>query len=67
MARLHNGEKARKLGRLRQLLRSHGFGLYEGEAAGELGWERRTTNNYLRELMRRELAYKEGHTWHADD
>jgi hypothetical protein len=35
--------------------------------ASELGWQRRTVNNYLRALARRGMAYKEGREWFIDD
>jgi hypothetical protein len=35
--------------------------------ANELGWQRRTVNNYLRTLQQRGLAYKEGRDWFIDD
>jgi hypothetical protein len=67
MARLQEGARESKLGKLWRLLRSHGFGLRESEAASELGWNRRITNNYLRELQRLNRAYKDGCTWQAED
>nr|WP_290665160.1 hypothetical protein [Ardenticatena sp.] len=63
MARLRKGEKTQRLQRLYWLLRRHPFGLREGEIAQELGWQRRTANNYLRELARQGKAVKEGRLW----
>ena len=67
MGRLRSGEKSRKEGRVRSLLGRHGFGLRESEIADELGWQRRTVNNYLRDLKQRGCAYKDGRCWFADD
>ena len=67
MARLRKGEKPRKERRVQCLLRQHPFGLRESELASELGWQRRTVNNYLRDLQRRGHAYKEGRCWFVDD
>jgi len=66
MARLRRGEKSRKTRQVETRLRQHTFGLHESELANELGWERRTLNNYLRDLDRQGRAYKEGRTWFAD-
>ena len=67
MARLRRGEKDEKEQRLRRLLRQYGFGLREAEIARELGWHRRTVNNYLRALERRDVVYKDGRCWLVDD
>ena len=67
MARLQEGEKSRREGQVQHLLRQYEFGLRESEIAWELGWHRRTVNNYLRELEQQEHAYKEGRCWFADD
>jgi len=67
MARLRKGEKPRKERQVQYLLRRYEFGLRESEIAWELGWQRRTVNNYLRELEQQERAYKEGRCWFADD
>jgi DNA-binding IclR family transcriptional regulator len=48
------------------VLHGHPYGLRESELASELGWQRRTVNNYLRALERRGLAYKEGRDWFID-
>ncbi len=67
MARLRDGEKSRRENQVEHILHRHDFGLHEAEIAGELGWERRTFNNYLRKLKRQGRAYKEGRTWFAED
>ena len=65
MARLFVGGKKYKLGTVWRLLRGCN-GLRESEASEILRWERRTTNNYLRELKTKGNAYKEGRNWHAE-
>jgi predicted transcriptional regulator len=67
MARLREGEKENKEHQLHHLLDEHLFGIREAEIAEELGWDRRTVNNYLRELKERGLVYKEGRDWFAED
>jgi DNA-binding IclR family transcriptional regulator len=67
MARLFSGEKDAKSAQIVHLLRAHDFGLREAEVADILGWERRTANNYLRELQTQEHAYKEGRLWYAEE
>lgn len=64
MARLFRGEKQAKSNLVVQLLRCCFGGLREGEISQELGWDRRTTNNYLRELKRQGRIHKEGRDWH---
>ena len=63
MSRLFEGEyeeRQRQLFRLLQLCR---LGLKESELAEELGWDRRTVNNYLRSLKEAEKAEKSGWLW----
>ena len=67
MARLSKGERRRKARLVRTVLYRHPYGLRESEMANELGWQRRTVNNYLRALKRRGLIYKEGRDWFIDD
>lgn len=67
MARLRDGEKAGKEQAVEQTLWQHLFGLREAELAAELGWERRTLNNYLRELERQGRIYKEGRSWFVEE
>lgn len=66
MARLPKGEKERQKGRLARLLHYCGLGLTEQEVAEEMGWERRTANNYLRELDEENRAHRDGHKWYPD-
>lgn len=63
MARLPEGEKERRQNKLAQLLRRYRLGLTEQEIAAEMGWDRRTTNNYLRELDGDEQAHRNGRKW----
>ena len=65
MARLSEGEKERRLGKVSRLL-NRCRGLYEREVAEEMGWDRRTANNYLRELNEQKKAYKNGRLWFPD-
>ena len=67
MARLRNGQKPTRRRQVHRVLRGHPFGLRESELSSELGWQRRTVNNYLRDLARQGRAYKEGRDWFADD
>ncbi|MBN1877694.1 MAG: hypothetical protein JXA33_25955 [Anaerolineae bacterium] len=67
MGRLQEGERQHKERQVEGLLRGTWFGLRESEIAQELGWERRTVNNYLRDLEREGRAYKEGRCWLADE
>jgi hypothetical protein len=67
MARLFSGEKETRSDKVVHLLQAHRFGLREVEVAESLGWERRTANNYLRELEARERVYKEGRLWLAEE
>ena len=67
MARLSKGERSRKVRLVRTVLYQHPYGLRESEMANELGWQRRTVNNYLRTLSSRGVVYKEGRDWFLDD
>ena len=67
MARLFAGERDKRENDVLRLLVSHPFGLSESDISSELGWDRRTTNNYLRTLRDRRLIYKEGHQWYIED
>ncbi len=67
MARLHQGERARNQNRLIALLHSHFFGLRESEIAESLDWQRRTANNYLRDLQANGRAYKDGRDWFPEE
>ncbi len=65
MARLQKGEREDKKSALYRLLRRLRFGVRESEIAEELGWHRRTANNYLRKLKQEEKAEREGRSWFA--
>ena len=65
MARLQKGEREDKEKTLYRLLRRLRFGVRESEVAEELGWHRRTTNNYLRKLQKEEKAERDGRSWFA--
>ncbi len=67
MARLFSGEKSDKANQVLQLLRRCFNGLRESEISQELGWDRRTTNNYLRELRDQGRIHKEGRDWHLGE
>lgn len=67
MGRLTEGEKLLRLNEIVQLLKAHSLGLEEAEIAQSLGWERRTVNNYLRELESYQVIYKEGQLWFAEE
>jgi len=67
MARLFTGEKKAKSNLLLQLLYRCFGGLRESEISQELGWDRRTTNNYLRELRKQGRIHKEGRDWHLGE
>jgi DNA-binding IclR family transcriptional regulator len=64
MARLFPGEKSNKSNQLLRLLQRCFNGLREIDISQELGWDRRTTNNYLRELQNQGRIHKEGRDWH---
>jgi Mn-dependent DtxR family transcriptional regulator len=65
MARLQKGEREDKENLLYRLLKRLRFGARESEVAEELGWHRRTANNYLRKLKHDEKAEREGRSWFA--
>lgn len=67
MARLFAGEKKCKLGDVLRLLRRHNWGLRESEVAEILQWNRRTVNNYLRDLQAQKRVYKEGRLWFGEE
>lgn len=67
MARLFGGEKDCKREDVVQVLERFEQGLREMEVADILGWDRRTVNNYLRELEAENQVYKEGRLWFADE
>jgi hypothetical protein len=63
MARLPKGEKEIRKGGLSRLLNRCRLGLTEQEVAEEMGWDRRTANNYLRELDGEEKVHRNGRKW----
>jgi len=63
MARLQKGEREEKENRLYRLLKRLRFGVRESEISEELGWQRRTVNNYLRQLKKEEKAERDGRSW----
>lgn len=65
MARLRKGEREDNENRVYRLLKRLRFGVRESEVAEELGWQRRTANNYLRRLEKNEKAHQEGRSWFA--
>lgn len=65
MARLQKGEREEKESALYRLLRRLRFGVRESEVSEELGWHRRTVNNYLRKLKEKDKAEREGRSWFA--
>ena len=67
MARLMEGEHEMKEENVVRLLQRCFLGLREAEVAEELGWDRRTANNYLRTLRDQGRVYKEGREWLADE
>lgn len=65
MARLPAGEREEKESALYRLLKRLRWGVRETEIAEELGWQRRTVNNYLRELQEKDKADRDGRSWFA--
>ena len=65
MARLQDGEREEREWMVLRLLKRLRWGPRESDMAEELGWERRTLNNYLRDLEDDDKAYKEGRSWFA--
>ncbi|RMG91349.1 MAG: hypothetical protein D6706_18315 [Chloroflexi bacterium] len=63
MARLPQGEKERRKGRMARLLNRCRLGLTEVEIAEEMDVHRRTANNYLRELDEEGKAHRHGRKW----
>ncbi len=63
MPRIPEDTKTARQNRLVSLLRRHPEGLSESEIAEQLGIERRTTNNYLRDLEIEGVLYKESIFW----
>ena len=67
MAKLFAGEKECKVDDLLRLLKIFDNGLREQEIAESLGWDRRTVNNYLRNLQAQERVYREGRLWFIEE
>lgn len=65
MAKLLKGEREEKENRIYRLLKRLRFGVRESEISEELGWQRRTVNNYLRQLKKDEKAKRDGRSWFA--
>ena len=63
MARLQDGEHEERENIVLRLLKRLRWGARESDVAEELGWERRTVNNYLRDLEDDDKAYKQGRSW----
>lgn len=66
MARLPKGEHEERKNLLLRLLKRLPWGARESEIADELGWERRTVNNYLKELRDENKAHREGWLWFTE-
>ncbi len=66
MARLPKGEHQERKNLLLGLLKRLHWGAREIEIAHELGWERRTVNNYLNELRDENKAHREVCSWFAE-
>lgn len=67
MAKVAEDSKRKRLERIYFLLQRHEHGLTESEIAEKLGFENRTTNNYLRQLEYENKISKEGKFWFAHD
>jgi hypothetical protein len=65
MAKLQKGEREEKENKIHRLLKRLRFGVRESEISEELGWQRRTVNNYLRQLKKDEKAERDGRSWFA--
>lgn len=63
MAKLQKGERQEKENALYRLLKRLRFGARESEISQELGWQRRTVNNYLRKLQEQDKAERDGQSW----
>ncbi|MGB8213616.1 MAG: CRISPR-associated helicase Cas3' [Anaerolineales bacterium] len=63
MPKIDEATKEGRLERMHLLLARNARGITEGEIAEEMGLERRTANNYLRELEYQGRAFKDGLYW----
>jgi CRISPR-associated endonuclease/helicase Cas3 len=64
MPRIDETTRLQRLERIALLLRRNARGLTEGEIADEVNLDRRTVNNYLRDLDFEGKAFKEGIYWY---
>ena len=67
MPNISGSKKEKRKERIRIMIQQHPRGITEIEVASELGMERRTVNNYLRELEREGWIYKDDNSplWFA--
>jgi len=65
MARLAKGEREEKRNLVLRLLKRFRWGIREEELSQEMGWQRRTLNNYLHDLEQDDKAYRDGRSWFA--
>ena len=65
MGRLPKGQREKRKWTIWQMLFG-GFGMREKEISEELGVDRRTINNYLRELEDEGKASHDGWVWYGD-
>ena len=64
MPRIDDTAKQQRLDRIHLILTRNSRGLNEAEIADEVNIDRRTVNNYLRELNDQGNAYKDGIYWY---
>jgi CRISPR-associated endonuclease/helicase Cas3 len=64
MPKIDEATKQQRLDRIHLLLARNARGITEAEIADEMGLERRTANNYLRELEFQGKAFKDGLYWY---
>ena len=64
MPRIDENTRLQRLERLLILIQRHDRGLTEAEIAEELQFERRSTNNYLRDLENEGKVFKDGLYWY---
>ncbi len=64
MAQIDKTTREQRPERIYLILQRNARGLAEAETADEIRLERRTTNNYLRELELRGKAFKDGIYWY---
>ena len=63
MGRLTKGERESRKNKVARLITFCGLGLTEKELSQDTGFDRRTLNNYLRELDEEGIAHREGRKW----